>query len=597
MYSFLVLLILLSVIYGLTVEGFESRIKMPTRPYTDNIQIKSNCSASTSITPVSQELHNDSDGVNPYDMPGQLPVAGYGQIAAMSPLPYQDTTLVKANHQQLISLLELLKGFLAFEAQELDDRSDPSIQLPLQTARSDFHVLQREVSVQNRNPGIQSTITLSTLNEMSSNLAYLQQQVRLIGSAGTLKGSNQIEGFVSAPPPRITAPNIAAPKITAPKMSVPAIPIISAPKVQLAPGTNVTLSKVDATGKVASTSTVAASSLVPKPAVPASVAPTTASGAPGAGTVITAPTAPVSNPAAAVTATSAPASTGNQIATVQDLTNFMAKIQGEILRLSANGTTDPIMKARVKQLTDMKASVQQIVDQVKKGTLMSTEIPIMKADIDKALPILGKPSEPLPQIIKTLGLPPGLANALPGLSNDPNTSRQIAQLIDKYAQQVVDGVSASLNITYKSKNDAQNTPKNGQTQQNTPNANARTQMALSSIAQSGFPSPYDLNNVSGSRLTTNVYQIRDELAADPSDMGRGPSHFDWKARAKAIEDQVKKRGLKPTDFGITPHLKPSRDFSWKGYAQMICTRLQATMDPALPETCGCPPLNWKGWRN
>jgi hypothetical protein len=590
MYSFLVLLILLSVIYGLTVEGFESRIKMPTRPYTDNIQIKSNCSASTFITPVSQELHNDPDAVNPYDMPGQLPVAGYGQIAAMSPLPYQDTTLVKANHQQLISLLELLKGFLAFEAQELDDRSDPSIQLPLQTARSDFHVLQREVDVQNRNPGVQSTITLTTLNEMSSNLAYLQQQVRLIGSAGTLKGSRQIEGFIT--PPMITAPKIAAPKIATPKMSAPAIPIISARKVQLAPGTNVTLSKVDATGKVASTSTVSASSLVPKPAP--TVVPTTASGAPGAGTVIT---APVANPAAAVTAAAASASTGNQIATVQDLTNFMAKIQGEILRLSANGTTDPIMKARVKQLTDMKASVQQIVDQVKKGTLMSTEIPIMKADIDKALPILGKPSEPLPQIIKTLGLPPGLANALPGLSNDPNTSRQIAQLIDKYAQQVVDGVSASLNITYKSKNDAQNIPKNGQTKQNTPNANARTQMAHSSIAQSGFPSPYDLNNVSGSRLTTNVYQIRDELAADPSDMGRGPSHFDWKARAKAIEDQVKKRGLKPADFGITPHLKPSRDFSWKGYAQMICTRLQATMDPALPETCGCPPLNWKGWRN
>jgi hypothetical protein len=37
----------------------------------------------------------------------------------MSPLPYQDTSLIKANRQQLVSMLEMVKGFLAFEAQEL----------------------------------------------------------------------------------------------------------------------------------------------------------------------------------------------------------------------------------------------------------------------------------------------------------------------------------------------------------------------------------------------------------------------------------------------------------------------------------------------
>jgi hypothetical protein len=81
------------------------------------------------------------------------------------------------------------------------------------------------------------------------------------------------------------------------------------------------------------------------------------------------------------------------------------------------------------------------------------------------------------------------------------------------------------------------------------------------------------------------------------DAGRGPSHFDWKQRSKEIEAQIKKRGLKQSDFGILPQgTKVSNDFSWKGYVRMICTRLQATMDPALPETCGCPPMDWKGWR-
>ena len=93
--------------------------------------------------------------------------------------------------------------------------------------------------------------------------------------------------------------------------------------------------------------------------------------------------------------------------------------------------------------------------------------------------------------------------------------------------------------------------------------------------------------------------VTDHLAARPTDAGRGPSHFDWKARAKQIENQIKRRGLIPSDFGIDPKLTTadrSKEFSWKGYTKMICTRLQATMDPALPETCGCPPMDWKGWR-
>jgi hypothetical protein len=60
---------------------------------------------------------------------------------------------------------------------------------------------------------------------------------------------------------------------------------------------------------------------------------------------------------------------------------------------------------------------------------------------------------------------------------------------------------------------------------------------------------------------------------------------------------VKQRGLQPADFGIMPEgTKTSSDFSWKGYARMMCTRLQATSDPSLGITCGCPPMDWKGWR-
>ena len=123
--------------------------------------------------------------------------------------------------------------------------------------------------------------------------------------------------------------------------------------------------------------------------------------------------------------------------------------------------------------------------------------------------------------------------------------------------------------------------------------------AVSSIDKTGFPSMTDLNNVSNAKFMPidSGAPVTDRLAALPMNGGRGPSQFDWRQRAKEIEDQVKKRGLNPNDFGITLIKTASPEFSWKGYAKMICTRLQATMDPALPVTCGCPPMDWNGWRN
>lgn len=442
-----------------------------TDAITKTITESSNCNTAYNTAPGTKSL------VRPSQLPNDLPVAPYQQIGASNPLPYQDTTLIKANRQQLISLLELLKGFLAYEAQEISEKSDPTIQLPLATARSDFQVLQSEVSVLNRNPGVQPTITLSHLNDMNANLAFLQQQVRLTGSAGAIQGpiyqfTEAKEGFQN------------------------------------------------------------------KDAGP--------------------------------------------IATLEDLEAFIQRIQGEILRLSASGTTDPIMTARVGALTQMKNDVQTVVDQVNKGTLMSVEIPIMKGDIDKALPILGKPSEPLPQLLKAAKLPAGLANALPSnVQKDPDTMREISKLVDKYGDQIVKGVTATFQVKYA------------------PPSDAKYERNNSTIDQTGFPSASDLANVSNAKFMPqdSGAPITDRLAQLPAQAGRGASHFDWKQRAKEIEAQIKKRGLKATDFGIMPEgQKVSADFSWKGYTRMICTRLQATPDPSLPETCGCPPMDWKGWR-
>lgn len=487
MFAFLALLFILMLIYFFTSdgqkEGFESvpsyKITIPT---------------TIPITPAPPARNIDDSNVKPSDLPGKLPVAPYQQIAAMSPLPYQDTALLKANHQQLINQLELLKGFLSFEAQEISERSDPNIQLPLNTARSDFHVLQSEVDVLNRNPGIQPTITLLHLNEISSNLAHLQRQVRLIGSAGTLQGPVYEfiqEGFSNLPVPK-------------------------APQAPQAP------------------------QVVP--------------------------------------------SNTNNIASVADVERFIGGISAEIIRLTASGTNNPINAARVKALTQIKNNVNTILEQVKSKKIKPEEIPILKKDINAAFPILGDLSKPLPQIIQMYKLPPWLANLVPAdVANDPEMSKQVNSLINKYADTIVNGLSASFSVKYTSPRD-------------TPND--------STISKTGFPSTSDLKACSGNIVKNEKMDlpfggtsITDTLALNPHEAGRGPSQFDWESRAKEIEAQVKKRGLHPKDFGINPpNTKVSNDFSWKGYTRMICTRLQATTDPSLPETCGCPPMDWKGWR-
>lgn len=422
--------------------------------------------------------------VKPSQLPGVLPASPYDQVSKATPLAYQDTTQIKANKQQLTSLLEMLKGFLSFESHEIADRSDPSIQLPLNTARSDMQTLQTEVDVMNRNPGVQSTMPLTHLREISSNLAHLQREVRLIQNA---RGD----------PIQPTDSRMAE--------------FLESLKAEVKEGFQT--------------------------------------------------------------------STGPS-ATVMDLKNMISRIDGEVARLSASGSNDAILHARVGSLEKMRADIKTILSQVEKGTLKESEIPIAKADVDKALPILGKPSEPLPQLVKTMNLPQGISNMLPSsMTKDPETMTYIRDLVNKYADTITNGISATFQVKY------------------TPPSERK---GGSTVNQTGFPSLFDLNNASNVKFTPEDtgHPVTDRMAPKPSDAGRGPSHFDWKQRAKEIEDQVKKRGLNPADYGIMPKgSNVSNEFSWKGYAKMICTRLQATMDPALPETCGCPPLDWKGWRS
>ena len=89
-----------------------------------------------------------------------------------------------------------------------------------------------------------------------------------------------------------------------------------------------------------------------------------------------------------------------------------------------------------------------------------------------------------------------------------------------------------------------------------------------------------------------------KLEIRPSyDVGK-TAKYDWKEKSAQICDSIRKHGLDPKDFGcMDPSKQVSPDYSWRGNARMVCTRLLTTPDPGLPETCGCPPLEWPGWRS
>ena len=81
-----------------------------------------------------------------------------GQTASVNSYPYEDPQMKKAAMKSLANSLETLKGFLTNEAPGLKDSGDPTVQLPMETARSDLRRLEDDISVMNRNPGVESSL-------------------------------------------------------------------------------------------------------------------------------------------------------------------------------------------------------------------------------------------------------------------------------------------------------------------------------------------------------------------------------------------------------------------------------------------------------
>ena len=265
-------------------------------------------------------------------------------------------------------------------------------------------------------------------------------------------------------------------------------------------------------------------------------------------------------------------------ATKSDIVLLQTKTYAAILALSASGTVDPVVQARIKRLQEMYTALTDMVTKLNKGQWKESDIPVYKEDIQEILPNLAKPQKPVKDVFsqgngKKLNL---IEEQLSNLVGAENAQDVFKNLKERGMFKI------SMDLGY--------------------NVNAPTFKKEINLQKDGTMKPSDkINSNVVTKETSNKPSgkgMEMDSAYDTNMKGSNDNvgKFDWKKRADTICEQVKLRGLDPLDFGCIPKdslMTPA--YSWRGYTKMVCGRLGTTMDPGLPVSCGCPPQTWKGW--
>ena len=449
-------------------------------------------------------------------IPNQLPFGPYGQMASVGSFQYQDPAMMPAEISQMKKINADLRAFLAFEGVNLSNSSDPTVSLPLTQLRADARKLQDEVSVLDKNPGVQSQLTQQTLAEIEAALMFLQKKVRLFETAGVVTGG--VEGFRDR---RLDA-----------KKPADAVRIVG---------------KAVAQGDKRS----------PK------------------------------------------VKEGEKTkATKKDLELLQTKTYAAILTLSASGTVDPVVQARIKRLQEMYTALSDMITKLNKGQWTQKDIPVFKEDIQEVLPNLAKPQKDVKDVFsqgngKKLNAIEEQLSGLVGVEHAQDVFKNLKERgMFRISMDLGYNVSDPLNKA-KGKRGNNQSYKRDLFLQGDGSMKAVAGMHPHSSGQGG-----DSQSGSGLQMDSaydSVSPGMDDNAIARSNLPKA-AHFDWKKRAQTICEQVKLRGLNPLDFGCIPKdslMSPA--YSWRGHAKMVCGRLGTTMDPNLPIVCGCPPQTWKGW--
>jgi hypothetical protein len=475
-----------------------------------------------------------------------------GQAASVNSYVYDDPALKKADPRRLQSVLQSVKGFMANEAPGLKSLGDPSVTLPLGVARADAQRLEDEFNVLVRNPGLQSSMTMDDLDKVEANLAYLQRKWRM--------SANSIEGF-----------------------KVP---------IGTTEGFQTTSSTFSPSGSMTSVDYLkqwfgsSSANYFQDGLNAAAGGGTTAAGT---------PTVP--------------------LASLQDLKDLIVAITKKIQQLTNSGSQDPDLLNRVARLEDVKKGVQTLIDRIEiSKTLTVDKIPIKKAEFTAFMAALEGGTE-LPTLTTDVGTSGSAAAATAGGSAPP-----IQDLFSALGPNAAKNISFDWDIKLRYTGDTERTLAEeaikAAAKSVLPGTEGRVTSygpgdetvvpgayrgAFASITDwlSGKGSPDVVAGVSdggsgGATSSSGVPTIKGTLAGSHSG---APATLDWKKKSAEICDQIKKREMDPYEFGCMKDTTVVSDnFSYRGYAKMICARLGTNYDPSIPELCGCPPPTWVGWR-
>jgi hypothetical protein len=284
--------------------------------------------------------------------------------------------------------------------------------------------------------------------------------------------------------------------------------------------------------------------------------------------------------------------------TVDQLRDLSTKLSVEIVRLQKSGTNDPVVKSRVNVFTSMLQFVNNIKSRIDNGTLKAADIPIKVTDYKNFLPALGTNSGGIGKLMSSSGL-----SSLSSLFNaydagDISGSKMAEALFEKYADEILKGMSYNLTFSYTSPSEV------AKEQAIASGWNAKN--AYSSFSKQGGVSSGELVDglldgfsagATGRGEFEEKIQELSHLSRPPSQASTQIGKFDWKVRAEAITENIRKAGMNPDDFGCLERgAQVGRDYSWRGHTKMVCSRLATHADPGIPEQMGCPPVSWKGWR-
>jgi hypothetical protein len=333
---------------------------------------------------------------------------------------------------------------------------------------------------------------------------------------------------------------------------------------------------------------------------------------------------PFDVPAATTTTTTtsttgSPGSAGSngKISLVQ-LKKLSINISSFITQLENSGTVNAIINQRINTLKILLRQVLSYESQVETGKMKESDIPIKFTDYQAFLPYvdINDPQygrdKPLPYLLSATESD-ALSNLFPFFfSGDISGAKLARELFDKYAKNLFTDVGYDVNVKLNKKSDserkvAEEVAKalaNGTLGKNSKLAfdnegdedgdmNGKAPSSVTGMFNSIIQAITGQNSGQDSTADSGSSSVKVTTNSPPS----APGHFNWKDRSKEICDQVKKRGLNAYEYGCLNNPdEVSENFSYRGYARMICARLETNYDPSIPTLCGCPPPTWPGWR-